>query len=96
VRAVLQDWRTAPVQAPLRATLGFLQKLCQAPGAVAASDIIALRSAGIGDEAIHDAVYVGLVFDLAVRLADALGFTVPPPESLVRAARAKVRQGKQH
>ena len=39
VDAVLTDWRTAPIDARLRATLGFLEKLTLAPTEVRPADL---------------------------------------------------------
>jgi alkylhydroperoxidase family enzyme len=70
------------VSGPLRATLAFLEKLIPTPSEVTAADIQALRRAGVGPEDIRDAVYIALQLSVSVRLADALGFTVPSPKSL--------------
>jgi hypothetical protein len=76
----------------LRATLAFLEKLTQKPGDVSAADVQVLHEAGVDSAAIREAVYVALVLEVGVRLADALGFTVPSPESLARAARMKLKK----
>jgi alkylhydroperoxidase family enzyme len=70
VRAVLEDWRTAPVDERLRAMLGFLEK-------VGPDDIAPLKAAGIDDQAVEEALYVCFLFNLMDRLADAFDFTVP-------------------
>jgi hypothetical protein len=66
----------------MRATLAFLEKLIQTPGELTAADVQGLRRAGVGSEDIRDAVYVALQLSMGVRLADALGYTVPLPKSL--------------
>ena len=71
--AVLEDWRTAPIDEPTRATLGFLEKLTLAPADVLAEDVAALQKAGVKDEAIVDAIYVCALFDTINRIADGLG-----------------------
>lgn len=77
VRAVLKDWRTAPVDERLRATLGFLEKLTVAPDEVRPEDVRQLRDVGVRDDAIVDAIQVCMLFSIAVRLADVFGFELP-------------------
>ena len=77
VRAVLEDWRTAPVDERLRAMLGFLEKVTLTPAEVGPDDIAPLKAAGIEDQAIEEALYVCFLFNLMDRLADAFDFTVP-------------------
>jgi alkylhydroperoxidase family enzyme len=77
---VLADWRTAPVEPGLRATLGLLEKVTLRPLEVGPADIAAVRAAGVSDEAIEDALAVCACFNLIDRLADSLGFDLPPRE----------------
>ena len=79
--AVQRDWRTAPVSAELRATLGFLEKLTLHPAEVTREDANAVRAAGVSDEALVDAIHVCALFSMIVRLADSLGWDVPSYES---------------
>jgi alkylhydroperoxidase family enzyme len=72
---VLADWRTAPIEPPLRATLGYLEAVTLWPGEVGPADADAVRAAGVSDEAIEDALAVCFGFNLIDRLADAFGFT---------------------
>jgi alkylhydroperoxidase family enzyme len=72
---VLADWRTAPVDPPLRATLGFLEAVTLRPGEVGPADAEAVRAAGVSDEAIEDALTVCACFNLIDRLADSFAFT---------------------
>lgn len=74
VRAVLEDWRTAPIPEKLRAMLGFLEKLTLHPEAVGPADMAPLREVGLTDEEIADAIHVCAAFNLINRVADALGF----------------------
>jgi alkylhydroperoxidase family enzyme len=93
VQAVLDDWRTAPVDAPLRATLGFLARLNATPEAVGPADVAALRAAGVACDAIRDAVYVCACFNVIDRVADALAFDVPTPAEFAKGARVLLRLG---
>ena len=76
VMKVLDDWRSAPIDERLRATLGFLEKLTLYPVDVGKADVEPLRSAGVSDEAIEDALFVGALFNIVDRIADALDFDV--------------------
>ncbi|MEM6995418.1 MAG: hypothetical protein AAF721_33220 [Myxococcota bacterium] len=75
--AVLDDFRTAPIEPPLRAALSFLEVLAKEPWRVHASALAPMRDAGLDDQAIEDVLAVGSAFAAAVRIADALGFTAP-------------------
>src|SRR6185369_4083939 len=77
VTAVLDDWRTAPIDAKLRATLGFLEKLTLHPEAVTADDLAPLRREGVSDAAIEEAIHVCVLFNIYDRLADSLKFDIP-------------------
>lgn len=92
VKAVLDDWSTAPVAPKLKATLGFLKVLTLEPAAVGSDHVAPLRAAGVSDAAIEDAVYICAVFNVLDRIADALGFEVPPASYLESRGRAMARQ----
>ena len=72
---MLADWRTAPVEPPLRATLGFLEAVTLRPDEVGPDDAAAVRAAGVSDQAMVDALLVCTYFNLIDRLADSFGFT---------------------
>src|SRR5207249_4858146 len=80
VDAILEDWRTAPIEEPLRATLGFLEKLTLRPDEVDEEDIRPLREAGLSYSEIEDAIHVCVVFNHADRMMDALGAWHPTQE----------------
>ena len=88
-----RDWRTAPVDERLRAALGFLEKLTLRPGELGPPDADAARSAGVSDEALVDAIHVAALFDIIVRLADSLGWDVPPFEEFSARAEAMLSSG---
>lgn len=58
-----------------------------APSQLGILDLAILRSAGVSDRAILDAIYVCVGFNIITRIADALGFKLPAEEMFVRAAR---------
>jgi hypothetical protein len=75
---VLADWRTAPVDERLRAALGLL----------AGEEPEALT-----EEEVEDALTVAALFDTITRIADALGFEIPPAEYFVAAAPGFLERG---
>jgi alkylhydroperoxidase family enzyme len=93
VRAVLNDWRTAPIDTKLRATLGFLEKLTLHPDAVRPTDIAPLRAAGISDEGIEDAIQVCTLFNVYDRLADAMGWYLPDQAGYDASGRNLMKRG---
>jgi alkylhydroperoxidase family enzyme len=83
--AVRRDWRTAPVGEPLRATLGFLEKLTLRPHELGTQDAEAAFAAGVRKDALVDAIHVAALFNMIVRLADSFDWRVPSDEQLARA-----------
>jgi len=75
---VLADYRSAPIDGKLRATLGLLEKMTLDHHRLAADDVRAVMSAGVSKEAIQDALEVAFLFNVYDRLADAMGWDVPP------------------
>jgi alkylhydroperoxidase family enzyme len=90
---VLEDWRTAPVEEPLRSTLGFLEKVTLAPDTTTPEDVDAVRRAGASDPAISEALHVCFMFNLIDRLADAFGWHVPPEEAFASDAKFLLKGG---
>ena len=92
-RAVLDDWRTAPIDKKLRAALNLIEKLTLTPDQIESGDIDALRAEGLGDEAIEDAIHVTVLFNIMDRIADSLGFEIPTAEGFARAADVMLKRG---
>jgi len=82
------------VEEPLRATLGFLEKLSLQPDAVRAEDAGAVLAAGVREDALVDAIHIAALFTMIVRLADSFGWHVPLDREL--AARAAARLGSSY
>lgn len=93
VEAVLSDWRTAPIDARLRATLGFLEKLTLNPEAVSAQDARALRTLGLREGAIEDAIHVCALFNVYDRLADSFEFAIPDQAGFAQSATSLLERG---
>ena len=90
---MLADWRTAPLDPKLRATLGFLEKLTLSPADVGPSDVAPLRATGVSDEAIEDAIHVCALFNVYDRLADAMAWHLPGPDGYTASGRSLIRRG---
>ena len=90
---MLTDWRTAPTDPKLRATLGFLEKLTLAPAEVRPADVEPLRAAGVSDAAIEDAIHVCVLFNIYDRLADSLSFHLPGPDGYAASGRSLMQRG---
>lgn len=76
VRAIVRDWRNAPLTDAEKALCAFAVKLTETPAAMAQADTDALRTVGWSDKDIHDATQVIAYFNYINRVADALGVKV--------------------
>jgi uncharacterized peroxidase-related enzyme len=81
VHAVARDWRTAPLEPVDRTLCELAAKLTHEQHGVTPADLDDLRSYGLDDRAIHDAVQVIAYFNYITRIADGLGVE---PESFIR------------
>jgi uncharacterized peroxidase-related enzyme len=93
VKAVLENWRTAPIEPKLRAQLEFLEKLTLRPDEVRPRDVEPLRAAGLSDEAIEDAINVCALFNIYDRMADSLGWYLPEPAGYAASAQNLMKRG---
>jgi alkylhydroperoxidase family enzyme len=82
------------VDEPLRATLGFLEKLTLRPDELRVQDADDVLAAGVGKDALIDAIHIAALFTMIVRLADSFGWHVPPDREL--AARAEKGLGSSY
>ena len=73
--------------------LGFLAKLTLEPAAVTTGDVGPLRTQGLTDAAIEDAIHVAVLFNMYDRMADTLDFDVPGPESFAHGAKSLLTRG---
>ena len=93
VKAVLDDWRSAPVEPRLRAALEFLEKLTLTPEAIGAADVAPMRAQGLSDAAIEDAIHVCTLFNIYDRLADSLEFDIPDAYAFDVGAKSLLTRG---
>jgi len=89
----LADWRTAPIDQKLRATLGFLEKLTLTPADVGPADVAPLRAAGVSDEGVEDAIHACVLFNIYDRMADSLKFHLPGPSGYAASGRSLMKRG---
>ena len=78
------------MDAPLRATLGFLEKLTLRPGQLVAQDADVVLAAGVTEDALVDAIHVAALFTMIVRLADSFDWHVQPEQELAAGAGARL------
>jgi alkylhydroperoxidase family enzyme len=78
------------VDEPLRATLGFLEKLTLRPDELGAQDAEAVLAAGVTEDALVDAIHVAALFTMIVRLADSFDWRVQPERELAAGAGARL------
>jgi len=64
-----------------------------APGELTRADADAVLAAGVSRDALVDAIHVCALFNMIVRLADALGWEVPPPEAFASRGRVLLESG---
>jgi len=77
----VRDWRTARLSKVDRALCEYAAKLTHHPHQMTPNDLDVLRSHGLDDRAINDAVQVIGYFNYINRLADALGIE---PEDFIQ------------
>jgi uncharacterized peroxidase-related enzyme len=93
VRAAIESWRTAPLDARTRAMLAFLEKLTLQPETIGSADIAPLKAAGLSDAAIEDAIHVCTLFNVYDRLADSFAFHIPDDKGFAKSANMLLKRG---
>ena len=93
VQAVLEDLDSAPIAAPLKATLAFLAKVTRDHEHVTADDVRALAAHGLTRAHIEDALLVGFAFNVITRLADTFEFHCGPEAAFDASARRLLSHG---
>lgn len=93
VDAALVDFHTASISEGLKATLAFLEIMTLRPLTLTAEDAKTVFRAGVGAEALTDAVAVGALFNIVTRYADALNFAMPTSDEFDRSASMLLKRG---
>ena len=57
------------------------------------ADAEAVLSAGVNEDALVDAIHVAALFNMIDRLADSLGWEVPPDDAFAARAQAMLESG---
>ena len=78
MEALKTDWRQAQLTDRQRAMVGFGEKLTVTPWEMKEADIVGLRGHDLSDEQILAVVLVAAFFNIATRLADAVGIELDP------------------
>lgn len=89
----MQDWRSAPIDEKMRATLRLLEKITLAPSEVGPEDITPLRAAGVSEQAIEDALVVCALFNIIDRMADSLDVAIPSAHGFARTGERLLEHG---
>ena len=90
---MLDDYTTAPIDERLRAMLAYLEETTLDPDSLTADDARALRNENISNDAAVEALYVCFLFNVYDRLADTLGWEVPPAAFIRRLAPMMLKHG---
>jgi AhpD family alkylhydroperoxidase len=93
VDAVLADFRSAAISAPLMGTLTFLETMTLRPTELSGEQAKAGLRSGVSADALQDAIAVGTVFNIITRYADALHFAIPSAKEFDRAAGMLLKRG---
>ena len=90
---MLDDYKTAPISEAERALFALLEKLSLTPDSVTPEDTAAPERLGISSQAVQDAVHVCILFNIIVRIADALDFEIPPDSTFEKMAKVSLQKG---
>ena len=93
VDAALTDYHAAPISEGLKVTLEFLEVMTLRPTELTPNHAEAVLRAGVGVQALKDAIAVGAVFNIVTRYANALDFAVPTADEFDRAASVLLKRG---
>ena len=93
VDRVLDDYRTAPISAKLRAMLGLLETFTLEPDEMNPRLVRDVLDAGVTRDAIRDAFYVAFLFNTYDRLADTLGWQLPKQPYYTKAGKFLLKKG---
>jgi alkylhydroperoxidase family enzyme len=93
VDAVLEDYRTAPIDDREKALFGFIEKMNEQSNQIRRADIDSLKQAGWTEEAIYDAVTVCALFRFYNAWIDATGVHDLPAAAYALSGKRMAEQG---
>jgi uncharacterized peroxidase-related enzyme len=76
------------IRRELAAVLPLVEQVTTAPETVTAADVVAVRAAGVPEDAIVDALHVALIFNTVNRMANAFGWSWDSEKHVQVAAQA--------
>jgi hypothetical protein len=90
---VLDDYRTAPIDARNKALFAFIEKMNEQSNRIGREDIERLETAGWSEEAIYDAITVCALFKFYNAWIDATGVHDMPAAGYALIAKRLATQG---
>ena len=93
VNAVLEDYRTAPIDDREKALFAFIEKMNQQSNRIRRDDIDRLKEAGWTEEAIYDAITVCALFRFYNAWIDATGVHDLPAAAYKMSGKRMAEQG---
>jgi uncharacterized peroxidase-related enzyme len=93
VDAVLEDYRTAPVDDRTKALFAFIEKMNERSNQIQRDDIDHLKQAGWTEEAIYDAITVCALFRFYNAWVDATGVHDLPAAAYAVSGKRMAEQG---
>ena len=72
---MLDDYTTAPIDEPLRATLGLLKKMTLDHGSLTAADMRQVIDQGVSPKKLREALYVSFLFNVYAPPTRSAGFS---------------------
>jgi alkylhydroperoxidase family enzyme len=93
VDAVLEDYRTAPIDDREKALFGFIEKMNKQSNQIRRDDIDRLTQAGWTEEAIYDAITVCALFRFYNAWIDATGVHDLPAAAYALSGKRMAEQG---
>jgi alkylhydroperoxidase family enzyme len=93
VQAVLDDYRTAPIDDRDKALFAFIDKMNEQSNQIRQEDVDAVKAAGWTDEAIYDAITVCALFRFYNAWIDATGVHDMPAAAYENSGKRLAAQG---
>jgi uncharacterized peroxidase-related enzyme len=93
VDAVLEDYRTAPIDDREKALFAFIEKMNEQSNQIGRDDIDRLKQAGWSEEAIYDAITVCALFRFYNTWIDATGVHDMPAAAYAQSGKRMAEQG---
>jgi len=81
VDAVLQDYRTAPINDQEKALFAFIEKMNRESSRLQKEDVEKVKAAGWSEEALYDAITVCALFNFYNKWIDAAGVGDMPADA---------------